>query len=487
MRNFLIFSSLFLTFFVAQAKGIYTVSSVPNPMKVKHRYVSDPQHILQDATVDHINTELAALEKITGDQIAVVVLPSIGDEVPKDFAIDLFARFKIGQEYKDNGLLILLVIDQKRVEFETGYGLEGVLPDVVCKRIERDYMLPQFKAGQYDQGLLLGLTVVLKNLSSSEYRQQFSAEVEERKSISWVDFGRTLALSIAIPYFLFITIVFFVKRSRGSFAEIYPTMNRNKQKKVTLVIPTVMWLLLYVLIPLLFYGFMYYFRGPYYLLILFMGIYAMVLGSLVERKKRCVQAYKTSFVAGDYYSQYNNHFKYFDGWGIAAVFFPVPFLFTDWKNKQRLQVIRKHDRNCEQCNAPMVLLDEKSDDALLKENQLLEEQIKSVDYDVWLCKACHAHKALAYYTKDSKYSACSNCGTKAYYMKSDIVKVAATYEHAGEGEKSYQCMYCKKEQVDIYAIAQLTSSSTGGSSGSSSGGGSFGGGSSGGGGAGSSW
>lgn len=304
--------------------------------------------------------------------------------------------------------------------------------------------------------------------------------------MSVVDIGRTIMWVIAISYGIFIFIVFFVKRNKGSFAEHYPHVNKNKQKKVTLSIPIWIWLCFYFFFPLAFAMYMYQYEGPYYLWILAGGIYILILMSLIERKLRCTKAYKSSFTKGDYYTQYNSHVKYFDGWGLASIFFPIPFLFTDWKNKQRLRAIRKHERNCTQCQMPMMLLDEKSDDQYLKDHQRLEEQIKSVDYDVWVCSSCQAYQALAYYTKGSKYSACSNCGTKAYYMKSDEVKVSATYDHAGSGEKHYQCMYCKREQTDTYTIPRLTRSSSSSSGGSSSGG-SFGGGSSGGGGSGSSW
>lgn len=487
MRNFLIVSSLFLTFLCAKGQTVYTVNTVPHPKVSRNSYVSDPQKVLSASTVHQINTELTALEALTTDQVAVVVVPSIGDEVPKDFAVDLFARLGIGQQEKDNGLLIFMVMDQRRVEFETGYGLEAVLPDVVCKRIQMNYMVPRFKEKNYDQGLRDGVTAVVQTLTSPEFRQQISEEEdEEEEHMSVVDIGRTIVWVMSILYGMFIFIVFFVKRNQGSFAERYPHVNKNKQKKVVLTIPTWVWLCLYFFFPLFFAVYMYQYEGPYYLWILAGGVYVLILISLVERKSRCTKAYKASFTKGDYYAQYNSHVKYFDGWGLAAIFFPIPFLFTDWKNKQRLQAIRKHERQCTQCQTPMVLLDEKSDDQHLKDHQILEEQIKSVDYDVWACPSCHAYQALAYYTKGSKYSACSHCGTKAYYMKSDEVKVAATYDHAGSGEKHYQCMYCKREQTDTYTIPRLTRSSSSSSGGGSSGG-SFGGGSSGGGGSGSSW
>lgn len=480
--GFLFVSSL------AIATEVYTVKTVPNPKVTNNSYVSDPAHLLEDSTVENINYQLAYLENLTTDQVAVVVLPSIGEESPKDFAVDLFARFKVGQKYKENGLLVLLVMDQKRVEFETGYGLEGMLPDVICKRIQTEHMIPRFKEGNYNQGLIDGVNVVVGILGSSDFRTEFLEEKEE--AINTYELTNAFALALSIPYLIFMTIVFFVKRSNGSFSETYPHVSRNKQRRVFLTIPMWRWCLVYIGIPCLFYVYIRQYAGPYPLLVLFVGVYLLILVMFVDRKQRCRKAYVSSYEPGDYYAKYNSHLKYFDNWGIAAVFFPIPFLFTDWKNKKRLQIIRKHERNCQQCNATMHLLTEKEEDAYLKDNQQLEEQIKSVDYDVWVCDNCHAYQALAYYTKESKYSACSNCGTKAYYLKSDVILKSATYEHSGKGKRSYMCMYCKHEHDETYKIDQLSSSSSdSGSSGSSGGSSSssFGGGSSGGGGSGSSW
>ena len=479
---FLLFISL-----LAMGDNSYKVSTVPNIKTKNNSYVTDPKHLLNDTTVANINAKLTKLENLTTDQIAIVVLPSIGDAVPKDFAVDLFARFKIGQKDRNNGLLILLVADQRRVEFETGYGLEAVLPDVVCKRIQTEHMVPYFKLNKYDLGLSEGITVTCNILGSPAFRNEFLSE--KKKATLWnpLELAQTIAWAIAMPYWIFITIVFYVKRSRGSFEETFHAVSRTKQNKIVLRIATWRWLLIYLLIPILFYLYINYYLEEYPLTILFTGLYAILLIMFVDRKMRCIDAYKVSYKPGDYYDKYNNHIKYFDSWGIAAVFFPVPFLFTDWQNKLRLQNIRKHARNCTQCNAQMRGLDEKHEDEMLEKFQQLEEYIKSVDYDVWVCSSCRHYEALAYYTKDSKYTACSNCGTKSYYLKSDAEKVSATYSHAGKGEKHFECMYCKKKVMEEYDIPPLTNSSSSSGGNSSSSGGSFGGGSSGGGGSGSSW
>lgn len=474
---------------IAWAGNVYTVESVPKLRLYNKSYISDPDHLLKEETVQRMNQEIYLLEGITTDQVAVVVLGSIGSASPKDFANRLFNRFRVGQKNKDNGLLILLVMNSRRVEFETGYGLESVLPDAICKRIQMEYMVPRFKEGDYDQGLLEGLTAIIKILNAPKNTEivPVASSQEQPQAL-----GKIIVWIMAVPYLLFMSVFYFVKKSKGAFSEDYTKLSEAKKRNVSLTIPRWRWLLLYVFLPLCFYtGMIYFYHGPYYIVALIAGAYGMILLVLLDKKERCKVAYAASYKEGDYFNQYNQFNRYYDNWGIAAVFFPIPFLFTDFQNNKKLKAIRRHERPCGQCGTTMILLDEKKDDEFLLKSQILEESIKSVDYDVWLCPACRSHYALGYNSKFSKYKACSYCGTKASFLQSDVTKVSATYDSSGIGEKTYQCLYCKKVSVEEYTIAQLTRSSSSGSSSSgsssSSSSSSSGGGSSGGGGAGSSW
>ena len=107
----------------------YTIQTVPKPKNAyENGFVSNPDGILKNQTVQEINIYLDSLEKKTGAEVAIVVVGSIGSEEIKPFATDLLKLWGIGKAKKDNGLLVLFVLDQKKVTFETGYGLEGALP-----------------------------------------------------------------------------------------------------------------------------------------------------------------------------------------------------------------------------------------------------------------------------------------------------------------------------------------------------------------------
>ena len=123
-----------------------TVDDVPNPKTYDaDNWVSDPDHILDSETKNKINDILQQLEDSLTIEVAVVALNSIGEEEPHEFAVTLFNRWGVGKAEDDNGLLILLTRDIRDITFKTGYGLEGVLPDAICKRIQLETMVPHLR------------------------------------------------------------------------------------------------------------------------------------------------------------------------------------------------------------------------------------------------------------------------------------------------------------------------------------------------------
>jgi uncharacterized protein len=451
---------------LAMAGRVYTVKNVPNPKLYNNTYVSDPDHLLKPETVERLNRELMVLEQVTSDQIAVVVLSSIGQSSSEAFATGLMDRFRIGQKDKDNGLLILLILDQKRLAFRTGYGLQEVLPVEICKRIESQYMLPLFKEKKYDEGLLVGLSAFVRVLSTPEKSglsqslkplKHIAPEQKVERKTTWITAG-----FIATAYIVIMFILFFAKNMKDSFTEDYKKLSEARKRNISLTISKWRWLMLYVILPIAAYALLIYlYQGPYLLVFAAVVAYVLIAIILMDKKKRSVQAYASSFQPGDYYDQYNKFNRYFDNWGIAAVFFPVPFLFTDWGNGRKLKAIRLHDRHCIHCQTALVLLDEKKDDERLLKGQLVEESIKSIDYDVWFCPSCRSHYALGYNSKFSTYQPCTFCGTVASFLQSDVTKIPADSDSDGTGEKTYACMYCKKTSTVEYTIPRFKHSSFG--------------------------
>ena len=110
---------------------------------------------------------LYALEQKTGIQTLVVAVTGIEGGDCFDFAHRLGQETGVGQKERDNGLVILLSTDERCVQFATGYGLEGILPDAICKRIQNRYMLPYFKDNNWNAGMVAGIRAVNGYLDGS--------------------------------------------------------------------------------------------------------------------------------------------------------------------------------------------------------------------------------------------------------------------------------------------------------------------------------
>ena len=142
------------------AQQDYSLETVPNVrLQNRQNHVSNPDDILSTAYTDSINYVLNALEDSIGVEVAVVAITGVGDNDVRTFASDLFNAWGIGKKGEDNGLLILLVTkpEQRAVVFETGYGLEGILPDATCFSIQQHHMLPAMKEGNYSLGMYKGI------------------------------------------------------------------------------------------------------------------------------------------------------------------------------------------------------------------------------------------------------------------------------------------------------------------------------------------
>lgn len=153
-----------------------TVDEVPNiHLKDARQYVTDPSAILSTAARDSINLMLGQLEKGSGIEVAVVMLPSIGNDDIFDFAHNLFRKWGIGKKKENNGLLVLFVMDQHKVRFTTGYGLEGTLTDALSKRIQINEMVPAFKEGKWDEGMVKGVRATVAILKGEVAADQYGA------------------------------------------------------------------------------------------------------------------------------------------------------------------------------------------------------------------------------------------------------------------------------------------------------------------------
>lgn len=182
-------------------------------------------------------------------------------------------------------------------------------------------------------------------------------------------------------------------------------------------------------------------------------------------------------------------------WYFVGIFFPIMLIILFlWYKLIFKPRVRYKTVVCSSCSTKMHRLNEKDDDEYLSEKQIIEENVKSRDYDVWLCDNCGNTDIFAYENSLTQYTNCPSCGGKTMYMASDTILRLATQSKDGVGRKTYICKHCKNKTTKDYVISKDTAgvvlggAAIGGlgrgSSGGGFGGGSFGGGMSGGGGGG---
>jgi uncharacterized protein len=459
-----------------------TVESIPNQRLINGSYVSNPDGILDDTTVSQIDTLLKNLESKTSVQVAVVAIESIGNDDVIDFAQRLFTKWGIGNIDKNNGLLLLLVKGNRTVRFHTGYGVEGVLPEIVCKRIQRDFMVSEFKNGNYNAGMLAGLQQVERILTDPQYAEELKEP--EAKESDWMLFVTFLSIFFA-PGLIF---VFVRRHMKGTFSDSkdlnytpYPEMYMKRST----------WLLVYVGIPVLIiilFGTSSV-ETPVFLCSFTLYMYYML--TLFYRLTRMKKVIKRFLEIQDYYEIVEFIRKDQLYWFGVALVFPFPFLIYFFYHLGRKRLYRNHPRKCKQCESSLHKLSESEEDQYLTQSQQFEETIRSVDYDVWKCKNCESIEMWFYLGRKSKYQPCPKCQTIAYHSVSMRTIESASYTSSGKGEEVHACKFCGHTKKSVFTIAQLVASTSSSSSSSFSGGGSsggsWGGGSSGGGGASSSW
>jgi uncharacterized protein len=124
--------------------------------------VTDLTSTLDATKIQTLEAKLAAFEKAKGSQIAVLVLPTTQPEVIEQFAIRVVEVWKLGRKGIDDGVLLLIAKDDRKMRIEVGYGLEGALNDATAKRIVAEVISPLFKQGDFYGGIDAGVTSIIK-------------------------------------------------------------------------------------------------------------------------------------------------------------------------------------------------------------------------------------------------------------------------------------------------------------------------------------
>jgi len=171
-----LFGFLFLVFSLCVAQEGY-----PKLTEI----VTDNARIFTQPQLEELRTKLYQFESETTNQLVILTIDELGNATIEQYALEVFNQNKLGQEGKDNGILILFSELDREVRIEVGYGLEPYITDAVASRIIRNTMIPRFKEENYFGGLDMATDQIIEFLNNPEALDEFKAEIEADNEMPW--------------------------------------------------------------------------------------------------------------------------------------------------------------------------------------------------------------------------------------------------------------------------------------------------------------
>lgn len=422
MKRYLLIVIITVLGILGLSARTYTVDEIPNVhLQDSMRFVSNPDGILTAAAVAELDAGLKYVRRNTSAEAVIVVVDDIDGGDIDGFATELFDKWKLGKSDLDNGLLILVAKDLRRGVIRTGYGLEGVLPDITCGRILREVMFPHFRQGDYDGGITAAFSTISQILNDPANRDEILSREADSDFAGGqdedIDFFSVYLVIVATLTFalLLVLIIVYAEASKKNRHERYVELAKLK---------------------------------PLYLAATFLGLGIPLVASL-----------------------------------------PLVII---------LYRLRNAPHKCPQCGTQMKKIDEVHDNEYLNHSQDLEEQIGSVNYDVWLCPNCGETDIEPYVNQSSTYKECQYCHARTAALRQNRIVRRPTTTREGQGVHDYGCLNCGHVTSVPYTIAKVapavpivivggSGGRSGGGFGGGFGGGGFGGGMTGGGGASGGW
>lgn len=176
--------------------------------------VTDETWTLHPDFIAALEKQLKDHEKKTSNQIAVYIIPSLEGENLEEFSIKVAETWKLGQKGKDNGVLLLVAKEDRKIRIEVGYGLEGDLTDIMCRYIIENEIKPYFKKGEYDVGIQNGVKIIMKTIEG-EYQMPEPKDYSHLGPLSFL--GELSPASEEMPIVLRIFLSFFILFVLGIF------------------------------------------------------------------------------------------------------------------------------------------------------------------------------------------------------------------------------------------------------------------------------
>jgi len=204
MKRLALVTVLVLGCLMVAAKVYKPADIRPVHLEDRNRYVCNPDGILSQEAVSRIDAAFRTIEDSTGIQTLVAVVGDIDPDDCFEFAHQIGETVGVGRSSSDNGLVILLSTGERCIQFATGYGIEGILPDALCKRIQVRYMNDHFADNEWDEGMVAGAEALKEILLKGEYEDDDDT----------LDFVAGILTVIGLSLFVIGLVIYIDRKSR---------------------------------------------------------------------------------------------------------------------------------------------------------------------------------------------------------------------------------------------------------------------------------
>ncbi|MCT7958473.1 TPM domain-containing protein [Laspinema palackyanum] len=498
-----------------------SVQDVSNPRQQSGGWVTDMANILSESTETQLNQMISELEATTGAEIAVVTVPTTAPSPsPKDFTTELFNEWEIGKEGVDNGVLFLTSVGDRRVEIETGYGVEGLLPDAQVGNIITNQITPKLRVGDWDGGILAGTEALVTELSGNPPVKEFSepssptpflgitslvafvfsfggykkVQSMTQQPLSLKPKGRSLVmgkfdnrLETGFSAWIYCTVFSL------SFGLILLTLIADPSGMLwrgfaiislgggSLFFVVNFWRAMYhhvttnVLISTPFFNYKIIAMGVTFVFIGFWSLLIIPLG-----KPIFYGISQTIFLPLSSLTEVTGLFLFI--WVLVSSL--ITYVVSPW-------IIALFRFNlpvkCQKCETPLIKLNQNILCDRFTPPQQVAQRLGSTRFEGWHCSQCYPDDSSTFHLRryllnQHRFSECPHCQEFTMIVVEQKTLQRATYEKGGILQIIYECQSCNYREDTQQKIPRLTNDSSSGYGGSYGGGGSFGGGGGGGGG-----
>ena len=204
---------------------VYNPETLPVDLeKITYSRVINPDNILSQSTVNAIDTLLLRLQENTGVQALIIAITNIEDDDPFQFTLDVFNKYGVGNK-NNTGFALTLATDDRSYFLLTGDGLEGTLPDAICKRIENRVMVPRLKEGDWDNAILATVAMIKEYVEGDEtVKNSLDKDDEDLTLFDWL-----IILGASISPIVLVFLIGWYDQRKKSFCK------KCKQHKMKLI------------------------------------------------------------------------------------------------------------------------------------------------------------------------------------------------------------------------------------------------------------